>query len=76
MAIGLPVIATDFYSGAAKELVSNKNVILVPVNDSGSLSRVTEELPSDSDIRHNMSNENIKLRKKYLSAFIICIFIF
>lgn len=34
MAMGLPVISTDFFTGAAREFVSEENGIIVPVNDS------------------------------------------
>ena len=33
MAIGLPVITTDFQTGVARELVGKENGIIVPVDD-------------------------------------------
>ena len=33
MAMGLPVISTDFQSGIARELIGSENGIIVPVGD-------------------------------------------
>lgn len=64
MAIGLPVISTDFYTGTAREMVGAENGLLVPTNDSKALSDAIEELLSDSDRRLKMSKENVKIREK------------
>ena len=64
MAIGLPVICTDFYSGTARELIGEKNGLLVPVGDSKAMAKAIERLLSDSQKREIMSKENIKIREK------------
>lgn len=64
MAIGLPVICTDFYSGTARELIGEKNGLLVPVNDSKALAGAIEKLLSDAGKRIAISEENLKIREK------------
>lgn len=64
MAIGLPVICTDFYSGTARELIGEKNGLLVPVGDSKAMARAIERLLSDSQKREMMSKSNLKIREK------------
>ncbi|MDE5855237.1 MAG: glycosyltransferase [Ruminococcus sp.] len=61
MAIGLPVICTDFDSGTARELVGEKNGCLVPVNDSNALAEAMEYLLCYPEIRDAMSMENQKI---------------
>ena len=64
MAIGLPVICTDFDSGTARELVGKENGLLVPVGDSHALAKAMTDLLKDLDLRESMSRENIKIRNK------------
>ena len=39
MAIGLPVVSTNFKTGVAKELITDENGIVVPVNDDDSFAK-------------------------------------
>lgn len=62
MAIGLPVICTDFYSGTARELVGKNNGLIVPVGDSVAMAEAIAELLSNPEKRAIMSKENLKIR--------------
>ena len=64
MAIGLPVICTDFQSGIARELIGPENGILVPVNDVVSLTNAMNQLLSDDDICYKMSLNNVEIRDR------------
>lgn len=64
MAIGLPVICTDFDSGTAKELVKKENGLLVPVSDSRALAKAMSYLLENTELRKSMSIENIKIRDR------------
>lgn len=64
MAIGLPVICTDFDSGTAKELVKKENGLLVPVGDSHALAKAMSYLLENSEVRNSMLIENIKIRDR------------
>ncbi|NTQ65429.1 glycosyltransferase [Enterococcus faecium] len=44
MAMGLPVISTDFYTGAASELIDEKNGLLVPVGDIEKMEKAIVEI--------------------------------
>lgn len=44
MAIGLPVISTDFFSGTARELIDDNGGILVPVGDIDKLKKAIIEM--------------------------------
>ena len=64
MAIGLPVICTDFDSGTAKELVRKENGLLVPVGDTHALAKAKNYMLENTEMRKSMSRENIKIRDK------------
>ena len=64
MAIGLPVICTDFDSGTAKELVKKENGLLVPVGDTHALAKAMEYMLENTELRKSMSMENIKIRDR------------
>ncbi len=65
MALGLPVISTDFYTGVAKELISKDNGIVVPVNNSNELSNAIIKIMNDKDFRNKCRNNIIKVTKKF-----------
>lgn len=64
MAIGLPVICTDFFSGTARELISEKNGVLVAVGDSRAIAEAMENMLSNPEKMKRMSLENLKIREK------------
>lgn len=64
MAIGLPVISTDFNSGTAREIIGKENGVLVPVGDPEALAKAMNELLRNRELRESMSKENIKIRDK------------
>lgn len=65
MAMGLPVISTDFYTGVANEIVKKKNGMVVPVGDIEKMSKAMIKIMNDEKSRVNMRNENSKIRKNY-----------
>ena len=65
MAIGLPVISTNFYTGIAKELIKNENGIIVPVNDEQKLAKAIVRIMNDKQLRKIMKKNNVKLCKKF-----------
>ena len=71
MAIGLPVISTNFYTGSAQELIGNLNGILVPINDRKAMSTAMCKLLNNKKLREIMSIENIKIAEIYSDTNII-----
>lgn len=78
MAIGLPVVCTDFATGVAKELIGENNGIVVPVGDSDAMANAIikilshperqEEICKDS--RNKMTDfYNDKIMKRWLEVF-------
>ena len=65
MAMGLPVISTDFYTGTARELIQKDNGIIVPVEDKKRLSKAIVDLMSNEKMRMNMRKNNTLVREKY-----------
>lgn len=65
MAVGLPVISTDFFTGVAKELIGRENGIVVPVGDVKALSEAMTELLSDAERLKMMGEANRKVVDKY-----------
>lgn len=63
MAMGLPVICTDFASGTAKELIDKKNGILVPCNNVEEMEKALRKMLSDTSSLQKMGLENTKVRK-------------
>lgn len=61
MATGLPVISTDFPTGVAKEVVKEKNGIVIPMKDEQALIDAISSLLSDEELRRSMSIENRKI---------------
>ena len=65
MAMGLPVISTDFYTGVAKELIKKENGIVVPVCDEQKLSNAIVEIMQNKDLRVEMRKKNVLVRDRY-----------
>ncbi|MBR3132336.1 glycosyltransferase [Candidatus Saccharibacteria bacterium] len=65
MAVGLPVISTDFYTGVAKELIKKRNGILVPVGDANAMSNAIVKIMNSDGERKKMRRNNISVRDRY-----------
>lgn len=63
MAMGLPVICTDFASGTAKELIGKKNGLLVPCNNAKEMEIALRKMLSDTVSLSKMGLENRKVRE-------------
>ena len=61
MATGLPVISTDFPTGVAREIIGEKNGIVIPVGDCNALTEAMVKILSDPSQWDAMSIENRKL---------------
>ena len=71
MAIGLPVVSTDFSTGIASELVEQENGLVVPVNDEDALAEAMKSLLSDRERRMKMGGNNRKKCRAYYTPNII-----
>ena len=71
VAIGLPVISTDFATGIARELVGEENGIVVPVGNVDKLTSAIDIMLGNADMRHRMSQCNREKAKKYYTKEII-----
>ena len=65
MAIGLPVVSTDFFTGTAREMITEENGVLVPVGDAAAMTRAMEKLLEDERLREQMRNNNRKKSQEY-----------
>lgn len=65
IALGLPVISTDFATGAARELVGPENGLLIPVGDQNALAKAMRTILSDPTRQHAMRQANMQKAKKY-----------
>ena len=65
MAIGLPVISTDFSTGIAKELVLTENGRVVPVGDEEKMIEALCELLEDCELRAVMGKNNREKCKEF-----------
>ncbi len=61
MATGLPVISTDFSTGVAKDIVGEKNGIVIPVGDETALVEAMVTILSDESRWDDMSRANREL---------------
>lgn len=68
MAAGLPIISTDFFTGAAREFVDSKNGVLIPVNDKYAMAKAIEDIISISQEERLNMGEISKERVKNLEA--------
>ena len=64
MAMGLPVISTDFFTGAARELINEKNGILVPVRDKKEMEIAIEKILSKT---HSQLSQLGEISRKRVS---------
>lgn len=65
MAIGLPVVSTDFATGVARELIDKENGIIVPVRDREGLSTAICAIIADSELQEKMGNTNRERAREY-----------
>ena len=65
MAVGLPVISTDFFTGVARDLIGRENGIVVPVGDVSKMSEAIVDIMSDKKDMVIMRKRNSLVRKKY-----------
>lgn len=71
MAIGLPVISTDFPTGVARDLIGNENGIVVPVKDENALTEAMRFVLLNNDVRIRMGIKNREMCKKYYTEKIM-----
>jgi glycosyltransferase involved in cell wall biosynthesis len=71
MATGLPVISTDFPTGVAREVISNKNGWVIPVGDGDALLVAMETALSDESHWNEISLENRKLLEELSEARVV-----
>lgn len=72
MSFGLPVISTDFFTGAAQELISNNNGIIVPVNNNQSLQKaILSILSLDNYERDHMGQRSIDVLKRFSTETVV-----
>jgi GalNAc-alpha-(1->4)-GalNAc-alpha-(1->3)-diNAcBac-PP-undecaprenol alpha-1,4-N-acetyl-D-galactosaminyltransferase len=71
MAIGLPVITTDFQTGVARELVGKENGIIVPVDDKSAMVNALKTLLSDEQKRIWMGMNNREKAREFYIAVIM-----
>lgn len=71
MAIGLPVISTDFPTGIAHELISEDNGIVVPLHDENAMTEAMRTLLKNDDIRCSMGLKNRDMCKRYYTKNVI-----
>lgn len=71
MAIGLPVISTDFATGIARELIKTENGIVVPVNDRKALADAIKVMLCDDDRRSSMGLLNKESAKQFEVSVIL-----
>ena len=73
MATGLPVISTDFPTGVAKEVVKEKNGIVIPMKDEQALIDAISSLLSDEELRRSMSIENRKILNELVEKSVVAL---
>ncbi len=71
MAIGLPVISTDFSTGIASELIGNENGTVIPVGDEAALTDAMRTLLSDKERRLTMGETNRKKCERFYTPNIL-----
>lgn len=71
MAIGLPVVSTDFSTGIAREIISPENGRVVPVGDVEKMTEALCELLSDCELRKEMGKNNREKCKEFYIPEII-----
>ncbi len=71
MAIGLPVISTDFPTGIAAELIGEENGIVVPMRDERAMTEAMRSLLLNDGLRRSMGMKNREKCKKYYTSNIL-----
>ena len=71
IAIGLPVISTDFATGVARELIGDENGIIVPVGDEKLMTGAIRELLGNDEKRKKMEKNNQEKGKYYYKNRIV-----
>ena len=71
MAIGLPVISTDFSTGIASELIDKENGAVIPVGDEAALTDAMRTLLSDKEKRISMGENNREKCKRFYTPNIL-----
>lgn len=71
MAIGIPVISTDFQTGVARELIGDDNGIVVPVNDEMAMSSAIRTMLNDYEKMLEMGYCNRKKCEQFYTDKII-----
>lgn len=65
MSVGLPVVSTDFFTGAAKEMIGNDCGLIVPVGDQNSMTEAIKSCLSDPIKRENMGRNGMNISERY-----------
>ncbi len=65
IAVGLPVISTDFYTGVSKELIKGENGIVVPVGNVPAMAEAIVQIMNNSSLRQEIRKNNRKKIKTY-----------
>ena len=71
MAIGIPVISTDFATGVARELVGEENGFIVPVGSVEGMANAIKRMLSEDSLRQQMGINNREKAKNYYTSEII-----
>ncbi|MDD4689305.1 MAG: glycosyltransferase [Eubacteriales bacterium] len=71
IAIGIPVISTDFPTGIAKELIGKENGLVVPVDDEKSMTDGIRYMLSHKELLSDMGNANYQMAKRFYTENII-----
>ena len=61
MAVGLPVISTDFFTGVAKELIKKENGIIVAVGDEKEMAKAIVKIMNDDMMRKKCRMNNVEV---------------
>ena len=65
MSVGLPVISTDFFTGAAKEMIGDNCGLTVPVGDLNSMTEAIKDCLLDPDKRESMGRNALRISDRY-----------
>ena len=65
MSVGLPVISTDFFTGAAREMIGDDCGMIVPVRDQTAMTEAIKSCLSDPIRRDNMGRNGMTISERY-----------
>lgn len=68
----LPVICTDFFTGAARELISNENGVLVPVDDKEKMTAAIENMLKKSDAVLKEMGFHSQVKVSCMDSNVVC----